>query len=134
MIRESIDAIPTSSTASLEPRLGSAVPLREILERFEAPRVIDFLSLSGRTEDNQHAIFNNFPFDRYRFSVVTAERPSAELKEMLKIHGYIQLIEFAHSETLWIHQSIQHTVDQEGIAKQAESLTKNGVASDVTRF
>ena len=46
----------------IEPRLRHTVPLRDILERFEAPRVIDYLSI--RRIDDQHVIFKSFPFDR----------------------------------------------------------------------
>lgn len=109
-------------------RLHYAVPLREILERFESPRVIDYLSVN----DNQHDVFLNFPFDRYRFNVITTERPTTELQATLVIHGYIKLFEFGHSEMLWIHQSRQYTVvDREAVSKEAENWVTNDVPPEV---
>ena len=116
-------AVPAVPSASVEPRLHHFVPLREILERFEAPRVIDYLSI-GRLEE-QHLIFIKFPFDRYRFLVITVQGPSTELQTMLKSHGYLLLLEIRDSETLWIHQSIQNTVDREGMVEEARTFAKD---------
>lgn len=55
---------------------------------------------------------NNFPFHRYRFRVITAERLRGEIRTTLKAHGYEfvrQLSRFG--ESLWIHNLHRDEMD-----------------------
>ena len=54
------------------------VPLLEILERFDAPETIDYLSLD--IEGAEYFVMENFPLDRYTFKVMTVERPEPTVR------------------------------------------------------
>lgn len=56
------------------------VPLTEILYRFQAPQVIDYLSLD--VEGAEYYVMQRFAFDRNKVRVLTVERPSQELVDL----------------------------------------------------
>jgi hypothetical protein len=58
------------------------VPLLEILQRNNAPRVIDYLSLD--VEGAEYYIMEVFPFDQYIVCVMTIERPGKKLERFGK--------------------------------------------------
>lgn len=92
------------------------VPLLEILERNNAPLVIDYLSLD--VEGAETMIMQDFPFDRYRFEVMTVERPPEALEKILYDHGYVQLRgEISFGETIWGYKKSIHdgTLNMEGM-------------------
>ena len=60
------------------------VTLAAILDKHNAPPVIDYLSLD--TEGSEAMILAGFPFDRYRFRVVTIE--NASCNDLLTANGY----------------------------------------------
>ena len=66
------------------------ISLNDLLEKFHAPRLIDYLSID--TEGSEFEILNNFDFDRWHFRVITCEHnftPQRELiYELLSRHGY----------------------------------------------
>ena len=64
----------------------STTTLEIILDKYKAPKVIDYLSLD--TEGSEQRILRNFPFDKYSFKTITVERPKPELRELLKNNGY----------------------------------------------
>jgi len=91
-------------------------PLKAVLEKFNVPKIIDYLSLD--TEGSEYLIMQNFPFDEYSIKVMTVERPSQELKELLEQHGYLFLKDLAWwGETLWAHKSTGLTPDHPKIVK-----------------
>lgn len=49
----------------------NTISLLDLLERHDAPRRIDYLSID--TEGSEYEILRNFDFDSYRFSVITCE-------------------------------------------------------------
>ena len=51
--------------------------LEQILDQINAPDVIDYLSID--VEGAEERILGRFPFDRYTFTTITIERPSASL-------------------------------------------------------
>lgn len=51
----------------------SIVTLEEVLDRFDAPSVIDYLSLN--VEGAETYVMAGFPFHKYMFKVMTVERP-----------------------------------------------------------
>lgn len=60
--------------------------LGEILDALDAPPVIDYFSLD--VEGAESLVMNGFPWGKYRFNVITVERPKADLKAQLIGHGY----------------------------------------------
>ena len=63
------------------------VPLVDILRKYNAPRVIDYLSLD--VEGAESTVLDaTFPFDEYRFLTMTIEQPKRDLTARLKAAGY----------------------------------------------
>lgn len=60
-----------------------------------------------------------FPFDKYRFNIITLERPNDALKAMLTKHGYqfLRLLKANSGDTLWIHKSMDGKLDVEASCK-----------------
>ena len=109
-----------------EEKRRSTVTLVEILQRFDAPNVIDYLSLD--IEGAEYFVLNTFAFDTYRFNILTVERPSVQLKQLLQQNGYQQLKELRKwGETLWIHQDMENWIDKSAldidIPKYSEKTT-----------
>jgi len=91
-------------------------PFRELLQKFDVPHTIDYLSLD--VEGAELLIMQEFPFDSYLVKVMTVERPGAELKALLQSKGYIFLKDLAWwGETLWAHKSTGFTPDHPKIQK-----------------
>eukprot|EP00002_Diphylleia_rotans_P005343 TRINITY_DN14476_c0_g1_i1.p1 TRINITY_DN14476_c0_g1~~TRINITY_DN14476_c0_g1_i1.p1 ORF type:complete len:270 (-),score=62.33 TRINITY_DN14476_c0_g1_i1:141-950(-) len=91
------------------------VTVQKILDDLEAPRIIDYLSLD--IEGMEYMTFKDFPFDRYKFKVMTIERPK-KLKDVLDALGYVELGETANfGETLWVHKDYLDVVDMESLKK-----------------
>lgn len=104
------------------PRL--TVRLEEILERYNAPAVIDYLSLD--VEGAETFVLETFRFERYRFRIITVERPTDELKRLLTRHGYVELKQLKRwGETLWAHELEQKQLDWTALdLDTAESVYK----------
>ena len=94
------------------------VPLQEILERFHAPAVIDYLSLD--VEGAEMLVLGKFPFDRYRFQVLTIERPSSDTEKLLQRNGYMLLKNLKRFETLWVHQSFADSINRKALEIDTE--------------
>ncbi len=78
-------------------------PLAEVLEEHGAPAEIDYLSLD--VEGAELEVLRAFPFDRYRFSCITIERPPFELDLLLDEHGYTQ-VRLQQYDTFYVHRDI----------------------------
>lgn len=63
-----------------------SAPLAQILKENDAPKVIDYLSLD--VEGYEEQVLHDFPFDQFRFRVMTIERPSDRLHNKLIEEGY----------------------------------------------
>jgi hypothetical protein len=99
---------------SKEAKRRSTVTLVEVLERFDAPHIIDYLSLD--IEGAEYFVMNQFPFDIYRFNILTVERPSPPLQQLLQQNGYLLLKELRKwGETLWIHKDVEHAIDKSAL-------------------
>ena len=80
------------------------VPFATLLQKFNVPKTIDYLSLD--VEGAEYLVMNSFPFDEYTIRLVTIERPSEELITLLEAHDYIFLTKLVFwGETLWAHKS-----------------------------
>mmetsp|Transcript_16858 Transcript_16858/g.21325 ORF Transcript_16858/g.21325 Transcript_16858/m.21325 type:complete len:376 (+) Transcript_16858:47-1174(+) len=91
------------------------VPFKEILTKFAAPRVMDYLSLD--VEGSEFFVMEAFPFEDYIFQVMTIERPRQELVDLLLDKGYVYLAANNNEgmETAWVHESVQGVVRKEAI-------------------
>lgn len=79
--------------------------LRSILKRFNAPNVIDYMSLD--VEGAEYYIMKDFPFEEYIFKVLTVERPNEELQALLKKHKYHFVYKInKRADDLYVHESI----------------------------
>jgi len=78
------------------------VSFSTVLSMFGVPRTIDYLSLD--VEGAEFAIMENFPFEAYNIRVITVERPSDKLKQLLSKHGYrFKTSSYnTHGDELWI--------------------------------
>lgn len=65
------------------------------------------------TEGAEDLVMKGFPFDKYRFNIITLERPSDTLKDLLTQHGYqfLRLLKANSGDTLWIHKSMEGLLD-----------------------
>lgn len=79
------------------------IPLGELLDKYDAPPVIDYFSFD--VEGLETRILRNFPFDRYTFLAVTIERPTPELNEIMFRHGY-HFVKNSLYDTFYIHESL----------------------------
>ena len=84
-------------------RKVEALPLAEILDRYEAPSVIDYFSFD--VEGLETRILRGFPFDRYRFLALTIERPTPELNELLFSKGYL-FVRNSLYDSFYVHESL----------------------------
>ena len=94
------------------------VSLLTILQMFNAPKVIDFLSLD--VEGAETYIMKGFPFEEYTFLCLTIERPKDELKDLLHKNGYKQVLEFKRGDTLWAHESVYEEGKQLALTNRNE--------------
>jgi hypothetical protein len=88
-----------------EPRYTAS--LKSILKKFNAPSTIDYLSLD--VEGAELFIMKDFPFDEYKFKVLTIERPKDQLLALLESNGYKKLLNFKRGDTMWAHKSFYDT-------------------------
>ena len=81
------------------------VSVGKILHDFNAPSLIDYLSLD--IEGAEAWAFQTFPWDTYTFLTLTVERPKPELVEMLKQNGYIYLCNHgSFGDEFWVHPRV----------------------------
>jgi hypothetical protein len=81
------------------------IPLLEIFQQFQVPKVIDYLSLD--VEGAEEFIMKGFPLDDYQVRLLTIERPKEALRDVLESHGYQQLQRISRwGETLWTHKDV----------------------------
>ena len=80
--------------------------LKRVFELFNVPSEIDYLSLD--VEGAEQFVMEAFPFDKYRFSLLTIEWIPDGLKKILMMNGYKLVHHFRDWETLWVHESLDH--------------------------
>lgn len=103
-----------------EDQMRFTVTIRDIFERFNTPRVIDYLSLD--VEGAETFVMESFPFDRYRINLLTVERADATLCALLVRNGYIQLKQLKRwGETLWVHSAAASSVDMSALDIDTEN-------------
>lgn len=69
------------------------ISLMDMLEKYNAPPVIDYLSID--TEGSEFEILNAFYFSKYQFNVITCEHNYAPIRDdihiLLSRHGYVRV-------------------------------------------
>jgi hypothetical protein len=90
------------------------VPLLEVLQRHNAPKVIDYLSLD--VEGAESYIMSAFPFADYSFKVMTVERPKNDLKDLLLTNGYEYIRDLSlFKERLWVKKEYKSELNLDAI-------------------
>lgn len=87
------------------------IALADLLDKFKAPRVIDYFSLD--VEGAESFVMEDFPWDKYTFRVLTVERPKTDLKAQLERAGYKLLREdsLGIGDGIWIHAASFSDID-----------------------
>lgn len=71
------------------------ISLVDLLDKYEAPPLIDYLSID--TEGSEFEILEKFPFKRYKFGFITCEHNysgnQVQVKFLLEKNGYKQILE-----------------------------------------
>jgi len=87
--------------------LVTTISLNDLLDNFNAPRIIDYLSID--TEGSEFEILNNFNFKKYKFRVITCEIFSnkRKLNSLLYNHNYRQIFkDVSGFDAFYINTSI----------------------------
>lgn len=83
-----------------------ARPLNEILERHNAPRMIDYFSLD--VEGCEERIISTLDFRKYQFRCLTIERPTPRVNEVLFENGYV-FVKNDSFDSFYVHPSVLDT-------------------------
>lgn len=76
--------------SSLKCRKVEMITLDELLNRFGAPKVIDYFSLD--VEGHEEEVFRSFSFKDYIFNVMNIEKPSKQLHNLILDNDYEYLV------------------------------------------
>ncbi|GAB4579402.1 MAG: hypothetical protein Fur0022_21400 [Anaerolineales bacterium] len=79
------------------------IPLTELLASFNAPKIMDYLSLD--VEGSEERVLRGFDFHQYQFRCLTIERPTPRVNEMLFQNGYV-FVKNHQFDTFYVHRSI----------------------------
>jgi hypothetical protein len=80
------------------------VSLETIFDTLNVPSVVDYFSLD--VEGAELYVMEKFPFHRYKFQVITVERPR-RLRVLLEQHHYVYVMDHgSFGDELYIHKSI----------------------------
>jgi hypothetical protein len=87
----------------------TTVKVADIFRQFSVPAVIDYMSLD--IEGAEVYCFKDFPWDQYRFRVLTVERPG-NLTRILEENGYVYVRTHGDfGDDLFMHKSFPHLQD-----------------------
>lgn len=119
IIGRHMDNKPT--TKKLHSELRYTVSLSTLFRKFNVPKTINFLSLD--VEGAEELIMKDFPFDEYKFGILTVERPNQALQITLKANWYTcvaVLSEFG--ESMWVHTGVLEVFDLASIQSIIASI------------
>lgn len=80
-----------------------AVTLGDLLDRHNAPSIIDYFSLD--VEGSEERVIRSIDFQRYRFNCITIERPTPKVNEILFNNGYV-FVKNNMFDSFYVHQSL----------------------------
>ncbi|KAJ1495326.1 hypothetical protein T484DRAFT_1763002, partial [Baffinella frigidus] len=96
------------------------VSVADLFWQFRVPKVIDYLSLD--IEGAELYCFIDFPWDVYKFWVITVERPG-KLTKVLEANGYVYVMTNGDfGDDLFMHRSFP---DLEGVLARYKSKRQN---------
>lgn len=85
--------------------------------------------MSLDVEGAEHFVLRDFPFEQYRFRLLTIERPNEELCRLLIKHKYRLLKQLKNwGETLWVHEYEQTTLDMTALQMDTENYIYSEIA------
>ena len=103
IVGEEMDNRKVNNKQTTEKRY--TISIRSLFSSFQVPNKIDYMSLD--VEGAEGIVMDDFPFESYKISFLTVERPKLELQKLLKDNGYQFVIMLASwGETLWVHESV----------------------------
>lgn len=82
--------------------------LKNELDKIDAPKIIDFLSLD--IEGAEWIAMKSFPFDKYKFRCMAVERPNKMLDLLLESNGYRQAIHLMY-DVIYVHKDFLSDVN-----------------------
>lgn len=84
--------------------LSYTVPVQEILEKYDAPSIMDYLLLD--IEGAEFLVVKKFPFTSYKFRTMTVERPSQDIVDLSFENGYTYIggTNKYGEDTAWAHR------------------------------
>ena len=77
--------------------------LKSVLEEFNAPAEIDYLSID--IEGAEDRVLGQFDFSSYKFKCITIERPSESLRAILKRNGYNLIRDVKFLDAHYVHEN-----------------------------
>jgi FkbM family methyltransferase len=80
-----------------------AIPLNELLERYNAPTKIDYFSLD--IEGSEERVIRSVDFEKYQFLCLTIERPTPKVNKILFENGYL-FVKNHKYDSFYIHSSL----------------------------
>ncbi|WP_418602698.1 FkbM family methyltransferase [Mycolicibacterium sp. SCSIO 43805] len=85
------------------------ISMSDLLRKFNAPSLIDFLSID--TEGSEFEILSNFDFESYKFQVVVVEHNYTPMREkihsLLSGHGYRRVFEsISFNDDWYVHSAV----------------------------
>lgn len=103
-----------------------AVTFDEILHKYPVPSVISYLSLD--VEGAEGLVMESFPWHTHVLSLVTVERPKADLRSKFVAHGYRHLCNSGDfGDELWAHSSTRFDVPSLARWPPAQCPKANGI-------
>ncbi len=92
-------------------RQKQAVPLVEVLKKYDAPKVIDYLAID--IEGSEYKVLKDFPFEEYVFRSLTIETDEWVWEKLLPIlthYGYRQVSNPFNSDRLFEKYCLHNSV------------------------
>ena len=88
------------------------VSISTLFKETNVPDTIDYFSLD--VEGAESLVMSDFPFEKYKFKIMTLERPKDDLKDLLRNHGYKQIMKLTlWGETLWVNTNLIDLSEEE---------------------
>lgn len=81
------------------------ITLTELLDRYNAPSVIDYFSLD--VEGAEERVINGLDFEKYSFNSLTVERPTPTVNDILFSKGYL-FVKNKRFDSFYVHESLKN--------------------------
>lgn len=81
----------------------NSVILTELLDRYNAPAIIDYFSLD--VEGSEERVIQSLDLEKYQFRCITIERPTPKVNEILLDSGYI-FVKNHQFDSFYVHSSL----------------------------